>query len=112
MEEDPYGNAKFIDIRHVPVLFVSRPSLSEVFTKAKQKLGYHKDDDIAVDRVLNIGHPPNAIRRVIPIDSQPEWENYVTSVVKIQLQVMEVVVRRAVVDRPLKTMVVLWMSCP
>jgi hypothetical protein len=39
-----------------------------VFTKAKQKLGYHEDDDIAVDRVLNIGHPPNVIRRVIPID--------------------------------------------
>jgi hypothetical protein len=69
VEEDPYENAKFIDIRHVHVLFVGIPSLSEVFTKAKQKLGYHKDDDIAVDRVLNIGHPPNVIRCVIPIDS-------------------------------------------
>jgi hypothetical protein len=52
VEEDPYGNAKFIDIRHVPVLFVGRPSLSDVFTKAKQKLGNHEDDDIAVDGVL------------------------------------------------------------
>jgi hypothetical protein len=60
----------------VHVLFVGRPSLSEVFTKAKQKLGYYKDDDIAADRVLNIGHPLNVIRRVIPIDSQPEWECY------------------------------------
>jgi hypothetical protein len=68
VEQDPYGNAKFIDMRHVPVLFDGRPSLSDVFTKAKQKLGYHEDDDIAVDRVLNIGHPPNVIRRVIPID--------------------------------------------
>ena len=40
MEQDPYGNAKFIDMRHVPVLFDGRPSLSDVFTKAKQKLGY------------------------------------------------------------------------
>jgi hypothetical protein len=58
---------------------------SDVFTKAKQKLGYHEDDDIAVDRVLNIGHPPNVIRRVIPIDSQLDWENYVTSAMKTQL---------------------------
>ena len=62
MEQDPYGNAKFIDMRHVSVLFDGRPSLSDVFTKSKQKLGYHEDDDIAVDRVLNIGHPPNVIR--------------------------------------------------
>jgi hypothetical protein len=34
-----------------------------------QKLGYHEDDDIAVDGVHNISHPPNIVRRVIPIDS-------------------------------------------
>jgi hypothetical protein len=33
-----------------------------VFTKAKQNLCYHEDDDIAVDGVLNIGLPPNVIR--------------------------------------------------
>jgi hypothetical protein len=79
VEEDPYENAKFIDMRHVLVLFVGRPFLSDVFTKAKQKLGYHEYDDIAVDEVLNIDHPPNVIRRVIPIDSQLDWDNYVTS---------------------------------
>jgi hypothetical protein len=100
VEEDPYGNAKFIDMRHVPVLFVGSLSLSDVSTKAKQKLGYHEDDDIAVDGVLNIGHPPNVIKRVIPIDSQLDWENYVTSAMKTQMQLMEVVVRRVVVDRP------------
>ena len=100
MEQDPYGNAKFIDMRHVPVLFDGRPSLSDLFTKAKQKLGYHEDDDIAVDRVLNIGHPPNVIRRVIPIDCQLDWDNYITSAMKTHLQLMEVVVRPVVVDRP------------
>jgi hypothetical protein len=30
---------------------------------------------------------------------------------KTQLQLMEVVVRRVVVDRPLKTMIVMWMTC-
>jgi hypothetical protein len=50
--------------------------------------------------VLNIGHPPNIIRCVIPIDSQLEWENFVTSAMKTQLQLIEVVVRRVVVDRP------------
>jgi hypothetical protein len=60
-------------MRHMPVLFVGRPSLSDVYTKAKQKLDCHEDDDIAVDGVLNIGHPPNVIRQVIPIDSQLDW---------------------------------------
>ena len=73
--------------------------MSEVFTKAKQKLDYHEDDGIAVDGVLNISHPPNVIRCVIPIDSQLEWENYVTSTMKTQLIV------------PLKTTIVLWMTC-
>jgi hypothetical protein len=100
VEEDPYENAKFVDMRHVPVLFVGRPSLSDVFTKAKQKLGYHEDDDTTVDGVLNIGHPPNVIRRFIPIDSQMDWDNYVTWAMKTQLQLMEVVVRSVVVDRP------------
>jgi hypothetical protein len=49
VEEDSYRNAKFIDMRHVPVLFIGRPSLSDVFTKTKQKLGCHKDDNIAVN---------------------------------------------------------------
>jgi hypothetical protein len=84
----------------VLVLFVGRPLLSDVFTKAKQKLGYHEDDDIAVNGVLNIGYPPNVIRRVIPIDSQLDWENYVTSAMKTQLQLMKVRVWRVVVYRP------------
>jgi hypothetical protein len=50
--------------------------------------------------VLNIGHPPNVIRCVISIDSQLDWENYVTSAMKMQLQLMKVVVRLVVVDRP------------
>jgi hypothetical protein len=52
--------------------------------------------------VLNIGHPPNVIRRVIQIDSQLDWDNYVTSAMKTQLQLMEVVVRPVVVDFPPK----------
>jgi hypothetical protein len=50
--------------------------------------------------LINIGHPPNVIRRVIPIDSQLDWENYVTSAMKTQLQLMEVVVQWVVVDLP------------
>jgi hypothetical protein len=33
VEEDHYGNAKFIDMRHVPVQFVGRTSLSDVFKR-------------------------------------------------------------------------------
>jgi hypothetical protein len=52
--------------------------------------------------VLNIGHPRNVIRHVISIDSQLGWENFVTSAIKTQLQLMEVVVRHVIVDHPPK----------
>jgi hypothetical protein len=44
----------------------------------------------------------HVIRRVIPIDCQLDWDNYGTSAMKTHLQLMEVVVRLVVVDRPLE----------
>ena len=44
------------------------------------------DDGIAVDGVLHLGSPPNILRRMIPIGCADQWENYVRSAMKSQLQ--------------------------
>ena len=56
------------------------------------------DDGIAVDGVLHLGSPPNIFRRMISIGCADQWENYVRSAIKSQLQCLDVVVRRVLVD--------------
>jgi hypothetical protein len=49
VEQDHYGNAEFVDIQRVAVIFDDKPSFSEVVAKAKEKIGWHEADDIVVD---------------------------------------------------------------
>jgi hypothetical protein len=97
VEQDRYGNAEFIDIQRVAVIFDDKPSFSEVVAKAKEKISWHEADDIVVDGVLNVGPPTNVQRLIVPIECQRGWDNYVKSAMKTQKQVMEVVVRRLLV---------------
>ena len=70
MEQDRYGNAEFVDMQRVSVIFDDRPSFSEVVAKAKEKICWHDTDDIVVDGVLNVGPLPNMQRLIIPIKCQ------------------------------------------
>jgi hypothetical protein len=101
-------------VNSIPLLFTDSCNSNRTIRElifCQGKAFENKSPTIAVDGVLNIGHPPNVIRRVIPIDCQLDWDNYVTSAMKTHLQLMEVVVRLVVVDRPLKTLVLLSMTC-
>ena len=98
MERDRYGYVEFVEIQSVPVLFNEKPSFSELVARARDELHYHgadDDDGIAVEGVLHLGSPPNILRRMIPIGCADQWENYVRSAMKRQLQCLDVVVRRA-----------------
>ena len=53
---------------------------------------------IAVEGVLHLGSPPNILRRMIPIGCADQWENYVRLAMKSQLQCLDMVVRRVLVD--------------
>ena len=88
----------FLDMQSVPVLFNDRPSFSEMVAGAWEELHCLGDDGIAVDGVLHIGSPPNIFRRMISIGCADQWENYVRSAMKSQLQRLDVVVRRVLVD--------------
>ena len=99
--QDHYGNAEFVDMQRMAMLFDKIPSFSEVVAKAKEKIGWHEADDIVVDGVLNVGPPTNVQTLIVPIKCQWGWDNYVKSAMKTQKQVMEVVVRRLLVaSRP------------
>ena len=81
------------------MLFNDRPSFSEIVARAQEELHCLGDDDgIAVEGVVHLGSPPNILRRMILIGCVNQWENYVRSATKSQLQCLDVVVRRVLVD--------------
>ena len=47
---------------------------------------------------MHLGSPPNILRRMILIGCADQWENYVRSAMKSQLQCLNVVVRWVLVD--------------
>jgi len=90
VESDRYGYVEFLDMQSVPVLFNDRPSFSDMVARAREELHC-----LGVDGVLHLGCPPNIFRRMISISCADQWENYVRSAMKRQLQCLDVVVRRA-----------------
>jgi hypothetical protein len=98
LERDRYGYVEFVDMQSVPVLFDEKPSFSELVARAWKEVHCHEDDDIAVEDVLHLGSPPNLLRKMIPIRSADQWEKYVRFAMKRQLQSLDVVVRRVLVD--------------
>ena len=100
VECDRYGYVEFVDMQSVPVLFNDRPSFSVMVARSREELHCLGDDDdgIVVEGVLHLGSPPNILRRMIPIGCADQWENYVRSVMKSQLQCLDVVVHRVLVD--------------
>jgi hypothetical protein len=94
VERDRYGNVEFVEMHCVPMLFNDRPSLNEVIGRAREELHCPGHDvDIVVEGVINIGAPPNNLRRIIPIGCENQWDNYVRLAMKSQLQCLDVVVR-------------------
>jgi hypothetical protein len=60
VERDRYGYI-------VPVLFIEKPSFSELAARAHEKVYFHGDDGIVVEGVLHLGFPPNLLTKMIPI---------------------------------------------
>ena len=88
-------------MQSVPVLFNEKPSFSKLVARAQEELHCHgadDDDGIAVEGILHLGSPPNILRRKILIGCADQWENHVRSAMKSQLQCLDVVVRRVLVD--------------
>jgi len=95
LEKDPnYGYVEFVGMHSVPVLFDDRPSFTELVARACEELNWHGNhDDIVVEGVLHLGAPPNILRRLIRVGSQNQWDNFVRSAMKSQLQCLDILVR-------------------
>ena len=99
MEVDRYGYVDLVDMHVVPMVFDERPSFAEMVARAREELNCHGGDDgIAVEGLLNLGSPSDIRRRIIPIGCEAQWEKHVKMAMKSQLQAVDVVVRRVVVD--------------
>ena len=87
-------------MQSVPMLFNEKPSFSEMVARAREELHCLGDDDdgIVLEGVLHLGSHPNILRRMILIGCADQWKNYVKSAMKSQLQYLDVVVRRVLVD--------------
>jgi hypothetical protein len=78
VEKDCYGNVEFVEMQCVPMLFNDKPSLNEVI--AREELHCPRCDvDIAVEGVIHLGGPPNNLRRIMLIECENQWDNYVRS---------------------------------
>jgi hypothetical protein len=73
MERDHCGYAEFIDTQSMLVLFIDRPSFSELVAKVREELGCHGDDVIAVKGIINLGRPPNVVRGAIYTLEPATW---------------------------------------
>ena len=98
VESGRYGYVEFVDMQSVPMLFNDRPSFSEMVARAREELHCLGDDGIAVDGVLHLGSYPNIFRRMISIGYTDQWKNYMRLALKSQLQCLDVIVRRVLVD--------------
>jgi hypothetical protein len=99
VEVDRYGYVELVDMHVVPMVFDERPSFAEMVARAREELHCHGGDDgIAVEGLLNLGSPSDIRRRIIPIVCEDQWEKHVKMAMKSQLQAVDVVVRRVVVD--------------
>jgi hypothetical protein len=67
VEQDRYGYVEFVDMQSVSVLFIEKPTFSELAARAREKVHCHGDDGIVVEGVLHLGFPPNMLTKMIPI---------------------------------------------
>lgn len=99
VERDRYGYVEFVEMQSVPVLFNDRPTFIEFVSRVREELHHHGlDDNIVVEGVIHLGAPPNILRRIIPIHCENQWDNFVKSAMKSQLQCLDVVVRPTFID--------------
>jgi hypothetical protein len=84
IEKDVFGNITFYDGMHgVSLIFNDRPLFSEVFDRARDELQcISSEDAISVQRVVQFDKSGQIFRRLVAIECEVEWENYVNTVMK------------------------------
>ena len=68
MEEDEFGNIRFVGMQRMLVIFDDRPLFCELFGRAHDELKCNLNEDtILVEGILHHGRPGTILRRLVPI---------------------------------------------
>jgi hypothetical protein len=95
VEEDEFGNVRFVGMQRVPLMSNDRPMFSELGGSARDVLHCNSNEDgISIEGVLHYGKTGRIFRRLVPIASEAQWDKYVRTVLKTEFQCLDLVVRK------------------
>ena len=97
VEEDDFGNIRFVGMQRAPMLFVGRPLFAEVLARASDLIHCNSNDgEIKVEGVLHYGKSGLTYhRRLFPIACQDDWENYVAVVMDDEIRALDLFIRKS-----------------
>ena len=100
IEEDDFGNIRFVGMQRVPMLFVGRPMFAEVVARARDEIHCNSNEgELTFEGVLHYGKSGLTYhRRLLPIACQDDWENYVNGVMKNEIPLIDLLVRKLSTD--------------
>ncbi|KAG2561011.1 hypothetical protein PVAP13_8KG134201, partial [Panicum virgatum] len=87
-------------MQRAPLLFVGRPLFAEVLARARDLIHCtSNDDEVKVEGVLHYGKSGLTYhRRLLPIARQDDWEHYVNGVMKNEIPLIDLLVRKLSTD--------------
>ena len=91
VEEDDFGNIRFVGMQRVPMLFVGRPMFAEVVARSRDQIHCNSNEgELTFEGVLHYGKSSLTYhRRNLPIACQDDWENYVNGVMMNEIQLID-----------------------
>ena len=100
VEEDDCENIRFVGMQRVPMLFVGRPLFAEVVARARGHIQCNSNEgELTFEGVLHYGKSGLTYhRRLLPIACQDDWENDVNGVMKNEIPLIDLLVRKLSTD--------------
>ena len=91
-----FGNIRFVGMQRIPFLFVRRPLFAEVLARALDQIHCNSNEgELTFEGVLHYGKSGLTYhRRLLPIACQDDWENYVNGVMKNEIPLIDLLVRK------------------
>ena len=95
-----FGNIRFVGMQRIPFLFVRRPLFAKVLARALDQIHCNSNEgELTFEGVLHYGKSGLTYhRRLLPIARQDDWEHYVNGVMKNEIPLIDLLVRKLSTD--------------
>lgn len=94
-----YGNVQFSGMQRVALIIMARPSYSDLVALSREELHCDRNEEgISMEGLLHFGSKDTILRQMIPIDSEDQWEKYVTIVMSNDVKCLDLVVQKESID--------------